>query len=220
VGKFFVFLACALATLPLLSREVDSFEDEVRLKGYPEYVDENQRLENLRLSDVDEIKKAKAEWEKQKRDALNQYRREKASQAATVDESGPEYREYLEDKNAAVRTLSEARKNFVERRNRQRMEQRREVTVSEEEELKIPEPPPRVDWRKRKFFGGGAGSRPSFGGFSDGEAPPPPPPNLSGPGYFDSEAPPPPPPMPYDSGFDNEMPPPPPPPLFDEDGGF
>ncbi len=216
-------MTCLVTSLGLSAREVDTPEEEVRIQGFPEQREFNEAAEKNRLSDLEAHKKKNAEWEDLKNASLKELQLQKKLQANTVDDSGPDYHDYLLEKERASARLEGIRKKFIQEKLETRARNKRKVQLSEEEELAIYEKSARVDWKKRKFIAKPSGnsgtttSRPQFGG---SEFAPPPPSNENSPGYFESMPPPPPPPIPYEPSFDSEFPPPPPPPMFDDEGGF
>lgn len=216
-------MTCLFTYVGLSAREVDTPEEEIRIQGYPAQHQLNESAEKLRLSDLEAHKKKNAEWDDLKNASLKEYQRQKKLQANTVDDTGPDYHDYQQEKERIQARLEMIRKKFIQEKLETRARNKRKVQLSEEEELALYEKSARVDWKKRKFFvkqGGSSGattSRPQFGG---SEFAPPPPSSENTPGYFESMPPPPPPPIPYEPTFDSEFPPPPPPPMFDDDGGF
>lgn len=206
------------------ARVVRSTQDLERLRGFGSDLRLKRDLETERMSDVDEIKKNEAIWEKKKNDALKEYQAARAHLKARLDETSPEYREDLSEKMKAAKELEMERREYVDERERRQREERATITLTEERELGIDKDDSRVEWSKRKFFSKAGTSFSGSGGrFSDspggsaGEmpppefmnAPPPPPP----PDFY--EEPPIPPPPPFDDGAI-----PPPPPVFDEPEGF
>lgn len=188
-----------------------------------------------RLSDVAEVFRDRAAWERQKQEALAEYKREHAKGKATLDESSPEFAEDRREKNRFKADLEAARREFVTERDERRREERATISLSEEKELGIDKQNPRVDWKKRGFFAttgkgvSSGGSSPGrFSGSPGGSVGEPPPADFVGnipppppPDFYESEPPPPPPPPPFDpppmggpGGFDDSLPPP----VF-EDGG-
>lgn len=209
-----IWIVCLILThIQLSAREVDTVDDEIRLQGFSDHLAEDKALDRARQSGLSDHKKKNALWNDLKAADLQEYRIQKKAQAKTVDETGPEYREYLRNRSAVNAELEMNRKKYIQDKNKSREKNKRKIVLSEEKELMIYDETDRVDWRKRKFFGNIAGaggaSRPSFNNMTD-FAPPPPPP-----GFFEAE-PPPPPPVPFDPVFDNEVPPPPP--MFEDDG--
>ena len=223
----FSLLGCGLfIASSALAREVNSKEDLERLRGFQDQISKEDQLERERLSDVDQVKRAAAAVEKQRHDALSEYRVEKAKQKARLDESSPEYKEDLKAKTSSLDQHDKERREYIKVRDASRREQHATVTLTEEHELGIDQDPPRVEWKKRGFFakaGSGKGMGGSHSGDSGGSrtpepsapmTPPPPPPD-----FYESEPPPPPPPPPpmFDpgipqGGFDELMPPP----VFDD----
>lgn len=225
------------------AREVDSREDLLRLQGWDEHQKRMREFDRQRLTDRDDVAKRRDAWEREKRDDLVEYRAWKKKQTAALDESGPEYREYLKAEAAEARRREELREDFIEKRNDIRRKFSATVDVTEKQELGIAEDPERVDWHKRDLLspkgrasgsraGGSGNSRPSFTPPSNRgndfippefDTPPPPPPTTPPPpDFFEPDIPPPPPPPPPDEGFD--VPPPPPaieegapPPIFDDE---
>jgi len=210
--KLVWIISLILINAQLSAREVDTLDEEVRIKGFSEHLAEDKALDRARQSGLDEHKKKNASWNDLKAADLQEYRTQKKVQAKTVDETGPEYREYLRSRAGVNAELEINRKKYIQDKKNSREKNKRKIVLSEEKELMIYEDTERVEWEKRKFFGqiaGAGGSRPSFNNATD-FAPPPPPP-----GFFEAE-PPPPPPVPFDPVFDNEVPPPPP--MFEDDG--
>ena len=227
-----VFLSSELA----LGRDVDSKADLERLRGFGDDVRGKRDLEKERLSDVDEVKIKREAWEKQKNQALEEYKVERAKSKARLDETSPEFREDLKEKNDHNREQELSQKNFIEIRRRLRQEEGATITLTESHEFGLDSERERVDWKKRQFFAGTGNKKsggpsgpsmpgPSSGRFSGspggssgempppefmGSVPPPPPPD-----FYESEPPPP-------FTGDNMTPPPfdeaipPPPPMFDE----
>ncbi|GIL17430.1 MAG: hypothetical protein BroJett040_11810 [Oligoflexia bacterium] len=204
------------------AREVSSQADEIRIQGYQDYLETNDRLEKKRNSDIQQLKEWREAWSQIQKKALEKYKIEKSKQAATLDEASPEYREYIMSKIREHEAAEWARSHYVEKRNKKRLENRRQVQLSEEQELALLPETDRVEWKKRTLFGAklaGSGRSSKSGGDFSSPPPPPPssfPPSSSPPEFYEplDEIPPP----PVEPGFfdDGGAPPPPPPPLFDE----
>lgn len=233
LSTYFIFLILLLCQSVLQARVVNSAEDLQRLKGFESHIGTLRDLERERLSNVDEVRKNRRAWEKQKADALKGYQIEKLQQRAHLDESSPAYRQDLAGRIAILKQHDQNRREHIQERDRRRQQQKSEIKLTEEHELGIDKDPIRVAWQNRRFFadsgkGGSGGSAMKSGRFSgsaggsQGEAPPsefvgsvPPPPP---PDFFDSEPPPPPPPPmmenAFPGGFDDSIPPP----VFDDPG--
>lgn len=237
------FFSLLLFALPALSdRVVNSREDLIRLQGWADHQRWLREFDRQRERDVKEVARAREAWEKEKRDDLVEYRAWKKRQAAAMDESGAEYREYLRLQAEELRRQEKLREQYLAERNDVRKFSAT-VKLTEVEELGIADDTPRVEWHKRNLLadkkgsssgtGGGAGfSRPTYTPPSNQgndyippefDTPPPPPPSVPPPPeFFEPDIPPPPPPPPPDGGFD--VPPPPPaidegapPPIFDDE---
>lgn len=228
LSTYFIFLPLLLCQSTLQARVVNSAEDLQRLKGFESHHRTLRDLERERLSNVDEVRKNRKAWEKQKAEALRTYQTEKMQQRAHIDESSPAYRQDLAGRLAILKQHDLNRREHIQERDRRRLQQKSEIKLTEEHELGIDKDPARVDWQKRRFFadsGKGSVKTGRFSGSpggSQGEAPPsefvgsvPPPPP---PDFFDSEPPPPPPPPmmenAFPGGFDDSIPPP----VFDDAG--
>jgi len=220
---FFVILAIALS---VKAREVDSKEDIERLSGFAQHQADQKKFEKERLSDLHQVRASEKAWGHQRDETLIEYQREKKKQQATLADTSHEYREDLREKLQFIDQEIKSRREYVQKRDQVRHEEKTEIHLTEAQELGLDPSPDRVDWKRRHFFaetgkalGGkaGGGASPSTENFSGGAGrpsgvPPPPPPE-----FYESEPPPPVPPiydpgMPQGGGFDDPMPPP----IFDD----
>lgn len=213
----------ALICTELSAREVDSLANEERILGYQGHLDTQDQLEKKRLSDLHQLKEWRAAWNDLQKKSLEKYKIDKSKQEETLDETSSEYHEHIKGKLHNLQISEWARSQYVEKRNINRIKNRKQVLLTEEVELQLVPDPERVDWKKRKLFGSkstASAGRPSSGG-GDFAPPPPPsssfPPSASPPEFYESMDDIPPPPPPVEPGlFDDGAPPPPPPPLFDD----
>ncbi len=216
VEKLVIFLVLPLLmNSSALARVVNSPDDEIRINAFQDHLDHLSQLERKRLSDVDQIKIGKSEWERKMALEAEIYRRQKALQEKAVDESGPKYEEYLQERQKIYNSKENLRENFIQLRDRSRATQLRHVGLSEESEYFLAENKDRVDWKRRKFSESTASTSSggsSFGGSSSGYTPP----SSSGGNFYEA---PPAPPVPYEPQ-NWEIPPPPPPPMFEDDNPF
>ena len=221
--KAFLFLYILLLTISAaqaLGREIHSHDDEIRLGGFDEHKQQAMLEEVKRNSDISDIAKEKLLRQDQEEQALKEYRLEKQRKALSIDETSPEYKEYIRERFADYERQEQIRKKFSLEKSEKRMKEHRIIDLTEEHELAIDEKSLRADWQKRKFSegpsGGVSGGRSNFD--SAPTFAPPPAFTNNNPGYFDA---PPPPPVPYEP-FDDGMnyPPPPPPPMFEEEAPF
>jgi hypothetical protein len=191
-----------------------------RLKGFNDKKQNDILFEQQRLQGIGEVKKKRAEWEKQLNEAKKDYLIEKKKQKSTIDESGPAYRQDREAKYQQwVEAQTEQKKYSQEKKLKEMQKQR--VRLSPEVEFGLEPKPQRVDPETRALYGKRtwfSDSRLNFSGSGSGASgytppssfddftPPPAPPNMPPPEFFEPDIPPPAPPAPMDL---DEIPPPP-----------
>jgi|GEM_PF-3779241 len=197
-------------------RIVRSKEDAERLKGFGDHLKSHDKLEEQRLKGLNDFqKKNKLEAAAAEERRLDFIKNRKKT--VIVDkEATPEYKEYRKIRLERLRKLDQQRSSYVTDRDERWRKESLKITLSEADELGVPEKRPRVEIAKRQFIlkpaAGAAGSSRGGGSSGGGYSPPPlPEADFPAPDF----GPPPPPPPEF---FEPEFPPPPPMPGFPGDG--
>lgn len=196
--------------------KIEANHNLMRLKAYRSEVRDNRIYETEREKGLAEHLEEQERWDMLRERGLRDYRREKLADASP-EEGGPEYREYLKEKQASARVYERSRENYVSARNRILAGSRSLISKLEEQEYDLDAGRPRYDIRKRSrnkwvSSGSGRGGGSSSAGMSGGGYVPPPAPDMQEPAQPVADFPPlpdfPPAPAPYEGYEDMPVPPP------------
>lgn len=224
IHSLFILLTLLSAHSPVLA--VEWGEDAERLMGFAQHNQIKKKFNQERLSGVDEVKRRQAAWEKERQAAIGEYQAWRQEQAASSDESGADYKAYLESKRKKKLAYEKSRQSYVQEKRAQQALKKARVPVTEAQELGLDETGPRADFEKRALYGGKQTYKYPMSqgsGVSRGRvdfASPPPPVSPEPEPEFEAPAPPP-------EFFEPEIPPPPvdfddpiPPPVFEDPEDF
>lgn len=214
--------------------KIEANHNVERLKSYKSEVSNNKIYENEREKGLGEFLEEQEKWDLIRERGLREYRKQKRSES--LDESSDEYKQDLKEKEKVQSLYEKSRRTHVKTRNKIRVQQPKNISQLETEELQLSVDRPRYEIRKRRenkwIAIDKSVQRPSSPGFQTSMPAPtndfPPAPefptapvpyegfeDLPPPAVYDSN-------MnsgvPYDPTFGGEMsipPPPPPPPDYD-----
>lgn len=197
-------------------RIVRSKEDAERLKGFQDHLKSHDKVEEQRLKGLSDFLKKKKQEENAAEERRLDFIKNRKKTVIVDKEATPEYKEDRKVRLERLRKLDQQRSSYVTERDERWRKESLKITLSEAEELGVPDKRPRVEIAKRHFIlkpGAGASGSSRGGGSSGGSYSPPP---LPEPDFPAPDFGPPPPPPP--EFFEPEFPPPPPMPGFPGDG--
>lgn len=137
------------------AQEDYGYSDEQRLKGFTEYKMDNREFQEERLSDVSDVKKEKQQWELQYKKDAEEYKKWKKGIGKIPDETSDEYKQDLAERIQRIKDKNEEQKAFVREREQLKAKKKRNISLTEEEELDLIEPKGRrADIAKRSLYTG------------------------------------------------------------------
>ncbi|HRO66417.1 MAG TPA: hypothetical protein PL182_02510, partial [Pseudobdellovibrionaceae bacterium] len=138
--------------------------DENRRSGFQEHQDQQKVFDRERAKGERAFIEEQEEWERQRQASIAEYKKEK--KLASPAENGPEHREYLKEVEAEKKEREKTTHDYARLKEAMAKRTGKRVSLTEEEELGIPEKRPRYDVGKRVLYG--APSKFATGGTSGG----------------------------------------------------
>ena len=150
IGLSFSQTGCSLAMASdddlVKSVKQDLDHDTLRKNGFKEFNQDKKKIDREREKGIGLFLEEQEKWDLYQQRAARDYRREKDT---TPDETSPEYRADLKQKEQDNEQMESFRRKYIMLKNKAFSDYQQKQVVTDEDELELKETRPRFEIRKR-----------------------------------------------------------------------